>query len=228
MAKVSKKKKRHIKYKSVFLFITLLAILILSIFGISKLPITNIWIVGNNFLSDQEIIDLAGLHDYPKISSIHSEKIIKNLEKNVYLSEVKVKRNHFFREIKIIVKENIPVLYYAYDEKTLLVNGDEVTEQYDVPTLINQTPEDVLEELLKKVNDLDSDISSRISEIQYAPTNVDSELFYLTMDDGNTVYINFNSFSKLNDYIDIIRSFNNKKGILHLDSGDYLEIYKED
>lgn len=106
-----------------------------------------------------------------------------------------------------------------------MTNGEKVEEHYNLPILINQTPDEMLKKLLKNLDTLDKNVLDRISEIRYYPSNVDDELFYLTMNDGNYVYINFNSFSKLNNYVEIVQKFDNKKGIVHLDSGDYLEIY---
>ena len=38
------------------------------------------------------------------------------------------------------------------------------------------------------------------------------------MNDGNTVYVNLIHLDKLNNYIEIFASLENKKGILYLDS----------
>ena len=73
------------------------------------------------------------------------------------------------------------------------------------------------------MNKVDSDIVKQISEIKYNPNDVDEELFLLTMTDGNYVYITLNSFNQINQYLDIVKNFSNKKGILHLDSGNYFE-----
>ena len=44
------------------------------------------------------------------------------------------------------------------------------------------------------------------------------------MNDGNYVYLTLNKFLKINSYLDIVKEFNNKKGILYLDSGEYFKI----
>ena len=44
------------------------------------------------------------------------------------------------------------------------------------------------------------------------------------MNDGNYVYLTLNKFNKINHYIEIIKEFNNKKGILYLDSGEYFKV----
>ena len=74
---------------------------------------------------------------------------------------------------------------------------------------------------------LNKDILIRISEIKYDPNDIDNERFYLTMNDGNYVYLTLNKFDKINNYLEIVKTFNNKKGILYLDSGEYFEIFDE-
>lgn len=224
--KSKKNKRRKIKYKSVTLLLVIVFILLGICFFITNTRIENIYITGNSILTEQQIIDEAGIRKYPKIITLNKKRIINNLKKNVYIKQVNIKYSNLMREVNIEIKENKPLLYYQYEDVYLLSDASRVKEQYALPVLINQTPEDILEKLLDKIYKLDDGIIGRISEIKYSPTDVDNNLFELIMNDGNLVYINFNSFDKLNNYPDFIKSFDNKKGILHLDSGDYLEIFK--
>lgn len=230
MASVNKKqkapKKRKIKYKNIIISILIVTLGMFCIYGILNLKIKNIYISGNTFLTDQQLIDMAGLRDYPSLSANSSKDIQKKLEDNVYVSSAKVRYHYLLREIDIDIKENSPLIYYEYDNTYLLANGKATDGTYTLPILINQTPDNILMKLLNCLDNLDRNVLDRISEIRYYPSKVDEELFYLTMSDGNYVYINFNSFSKLDNYVEIIQKFNNKKGIVHLDSGDYLEIYE--
>ena len=68
------------------------------------------------------------------------------------------------------------------------------------------------------------DVFERISSIKYDPNDVDSGRFLLSMRDGNYVYLSINKFTNINNYIKIIRKFENKKGILYLDSGEYFKV----
>lgn len=226
MASSKKKKvvKRKIKYKNIFIFCLIFIFIIISIYGIFNIKIKNIYIENNDFLTDQYIIDTAKLSDYPLLISTSTKSIKKRLEENVYVKSASVTRDDLFQTINIKIEENKPVLFYEYDNTYLLEDNTSVKENYDVPILINQTPEDKLKELLIKLGGLDDDIINRISEIRYYPTEADEELFYLTMIDGNYVYINFNRFDKLNYYVEIVKGLDNKKGIIHLDSGNYLEV----
>ena len=47
------------------------------------------------------------------------------------------------------------------------------------------------------------------------------------MNDGNLVYINLKKMESLNNYVSIIKNFENKKGILRLDSGEYFTILED-
>ena len=224
--KDKKKKRRKIKYKNVTFLLFIVFILLGICLFITTSKVKNIYIIGNSILTDQQIIDEAGLRKYPKIITLNKRKIVKKIEKNVYIKSANIKYSNLMREVNIEIKENKPLLYYQYEDVYLLSDASRVKEQYALPVLINQTPEDILEKLLDKLYSLDEEIIGRISEIKYSPTDVDDNLFELIMNDGNLVYINFNSFNKLSNYIDFIKSFEGKKGILHLDSGDYLEIFK--
>jgi len=225
--KSKKKKNNKIRYKSIVLLLVFLGIITLIMYEVCNIRLKNIYITGNKYLSDQEIIDSSRLGDYPKVVNLRTKEIKNNLKENIYIKDVKIKYKNFRQEINIEVEENIPALYYKYEEKTVLTDGSMIDKQYDLPILINQTPEELLNKLVKKLENLNKDVYLKISEIKYSPNKVDSELFRLTMNDGYYVFINFNSFNKLNNYIEIVKSFNNKKGILHLDSGNYLEVYKE-
>lgn len=220
-----KRRKKKIKYRNLIIIVVILLIIFLIIKGITNIKLKNIYIKGNNYLTDQQVIDIAGLKEYPKVIKLNKNKLISRLKENDYIEDVEIKFNNFKQEINIEIVENRPLVYYQYDESYLLTNASSVKNlNISLPVLINQTPDLILKKLLKKLESLDEDILYRISEIRYYPSKVDEELFYLIMNDGNYIYINFNSFDKLNNYIDIIKGFDNKKGILHLDSGDYLEI----
>ena len=85
----------------------------------------------------------------------------------------------------------------------------------------------LLESFLKKLDTIDRTILSQISEIKYEPNQYDKDLFLFYMNDGNYVYLTLNKFLSINKYVSIIKSFDNKKGILYLDSGEYFEVFHE-
>ena len=116
-------------------------------------------------------------------------------------------------------------MFYDSDKKkTILSNKKKTTEKLNAPLLINYVPDTIYNLFLEKMSSLDYDTIKRISEIKYDPNEVDEERFLLTMSDGNYVYLTLEKFEVINNYVDIIKTFNNKKGILYLDSGEYFKI----
>lgn len=226
--KTKNKPKYKVKYKNILLVLAI--ILIIFILGslFFNIKIKNIYIKGNNILKDQEIIDLAGIRSYPKTFNHSTKTIEKKLEKNIYIKDAKVKKSDFFKTVTIEIVENRPILYNLSTNKTVLSSLDEVDKIYKVPVLTNYLDNQILKDLVQELDKLDNDVLMRISEIKYVPTDVDKELFLLTMNDQNYVYININTIYKIDDYLNILLTFNNKKGILHLDSGDYFEIIEEE
>ena len=225
MSKKNKKKvKRKLSKKKIFMFLVILFIIV-SIVKLFNSNITNIYISGNEYLTDQEIIDIAKLSNYPNTINNLSYKIEKRLEKNTYIYKAKVRKNIFLNKVYIEVEENYPLFYSSIDKKTILYNGEKIDNELTSTVLTNTIPSKIYDKFLSKLKKIDIDILSRISEIKYSPNEVLEERFFLLMNDGNYVYITLNKFLTLNKYLDIIKSFNNKKGILYLDSGEYFDVF---
>ena len=217
------KKKRKIKYKTIFIFILIIYFILFFAYDTVNLKIKNIYIYNNQFYSDQEIIELAGIEDYPSTFDYNALKIKNKLKKSTYIKDVKVYKK-WLTEVHIEVEENVPLFYYEYDKKTILSDGTKVDKVFDVPALINYVPDKKYQKLLKKFNEVPIDVRSRISEMKYDPNDVDKNRFLLTMSDGNYVYVTLNKFSNINEYVDMIKNFQNKRGILYLDSGEYFKV----
>ena len=220
---LAKRQTRKIRYGRILLYIILPLVGIILILSCIHFPIRNIYITGNTILSDQEIIELAGIENYPSIFEYTGLEISKKLKKSKYIESVKIKKRKL-KEIYIEIKENIPILYNMYENKTVFSNGTSYEGVDSTVTLLNYTPQAHLQTLLQGLIKMNVDVRSRISEIQYVPNDVDEERFLFTMNDGNYVYITLGKISIMDTYIGIIKNFNGKKGILYLDSGGYFEI----
>ena len=57
------------------------------------MPIKNIYIKGNNIISDNEIIDSTNLYQYPSFVLTTKKSLIKSIKKNPYIKSVNVNRN---------------------------------------------------------------------------------------------------------------------------------------
>ena len=227
MSKKNKKKvKRKISKKKIFVFL-FIVIITIFVFKLFNTNITNIYISGNEYLTDQQIIDISKLSDYPSTINNLSFSIKKRLQKNIYISDAKVKKNIFLNKIYIKIEENYPLFYSQDDKKTILYNGEKIEKTENIMVVINTIPQKLYDEFLNKLRKIDINILNRISELKYSPNEVIEERFFLLMNDGNYVYITLDKFLTLNKYLDIVKSFNDKKGILYLDSGEYFDIFDE-
>ena len=221
-----KVKKRKLKLKRIFICLILLLIIVLLFLLIKNVHIKNIYIIGNNILSDKEIIEISQISNYPSFIDTSKKDIIKRLEKNNYIKKVEVEKK-FFNKIYIYITEN--KIISIYNNKLLLENGKEVENIYDIhtaPILISDIS-NIKEEYFKNFSKINDDILLKISEIEYSPNEVDTERFALRMDDGNLVYITLNKITKINKYNSIYSELEGKKGIIYLDSGDYIEVKEE-
>ena len=222
MSKKTMKKKYKIKYKNLIIcfFIVYLIYSVISNF-LSK-NISNIYIVNNSFFSDQEIIEIAQLQNYPNNLKNSSKKIEERLENNIYIKSAKVYKKNI-TEVYIEIEENRPLFNILSSNKTILSDGSEVKKKLNVPTLINYIPDTIYDKFVSHMSNVDVDVLNRISEIEYNPNDVDGERFLLTMLDDNYVYLTLYKFDSINSYMDIIKNFD-QKGILYLDSGEYFKV----
>ncbi len=220
---MAKKKKRRLNKKKLLKFIIIIVLLLLGLSFLTDIKINNVIVKGNVLYNDYEIIKKANLNDYPSSLKNLSPSIKKTLEKDQYIKKAKVYKKGL-KEVVIEIEENLPLFYYLPAKKTILTDKSEVEENFPVPTVINYVPDKIYESLLNEIADINHDIVKRISEIKYDPNEVDDERFLLTMNDGNYVYLTLERFDKIDKYLEIIKSFDNKKGILYLDSGEYFEV----
>ncbi len=216
-------KKRKLKIGRILICLLVLFLIGVFFYFVRKLPIKNIYIIGNNIVPESDILDLSGIKNYPSFIDTSSSKIIKNIKTNEYIKDVKVEKK-IWGKIYIYVEEK--KILCSYNDKLLLGDSTLVDNTYNIysyPTLISDITE-LFDKFVNKFSKVDSKILFEISEIEYTPNEVDNERFSLMMDDGNLVYITLNRITKINKYNSIYSSMEGKKGIVYLDSGDYVEI----
>lgn len=225
MAKI--KKKKRLKLIPFLLFVLVITGAFFLVDVLLDTRIENIVIKGNKLVTDQQIIDEAGLSNYPSFYKTTSYNIKKALEKNSFIKEVKVKRS-FYHVITIEVSEYKVLLKKETTGKLVLENMNEVTTDqeipYTVPRLVNDVPKTKYSKLLKNLLKVKRSVRSNISEFYYDPNEFDKDRFLLYMDDGNSVYLTLTKFRMINYYNDVLPQLDGKKGILYLDSGNHFQI----
>ena len=221
------KKKKRLKLIPFLLFVLVITGTFFLVDVLLDTRIENIVIKGNKLVTDQQIIDEAGLSNYPSFYKTTSYNIKKALEKNSFIKEVKIKRS-FYHVITIEVSEYKVLLKKETTGKLVLENMNEVTTDqeipYTVPRLVNDVPKNKYSKLLKNLLKVKRSVRSSISEFYYDPNEFDKDRFLLYMDDGNSVYLTLTKFRMINYYNDVLPQLDGKKGILYLDSGNHFQI----
>ena len=215
--------KKRINFKRIFFVLVFVTVLALAISYIISMPIKNVYIIGNNYVKDKEIIYTVGLDNYPTFINTYFLDIESKLLQNDLIKSVKVKRkipNKLFIEIE----EYRPVALYK--DEIILSSKKMISNNLDINYLpyVSNNIDKVYDKFVESFSKISDDVLFKISHIEYAPNDVDKERFILYMVDANYVHITLSKIEKINKYNSIVNELNGKKGIIYLDSGDYLEI----
>ncbi len=225
MAKVVKKKK--IKWKSFFTFLIVLTIGFFLVQLLLKTKTKNILIVGNKLVSDIDIMELAGLSDYPSFFLTSGFSIERRLKANPLIKSVRVKRK-FYHTFELDIQEATVLYQKEEDGKYVLEDAQEISLDENivltVPKLVNYVPNNKQKAFFKGLLKIKESLRERISEMTYVPNEHDKDRFLLYLNDGNTVYLTLTKFSMFNYYEDVLPQLEGKKGILYLDSGNHFKI----
>ena len=218
--------KRRIKVANVLIVLIMLYVIGLYAYKFVVAPINNIYISNNKYLTDQEVIDISGIRNYPSFILTTKYQMKRNLLKNDIIEKVKIKKG-LDRSVTLEITESTPL--FIYKDKVILSNNTEINNNnYELPIIKNALTNELMDKLIDKYKDVNDEIRLMISEIEYVPNDIDKERFLLTTNDGNYVYITLYKTVSINEYIKIIsnKEIENKQGILYLDSGNYFEVFK--
>ena len=224
MAKKVKKKIR-IRILPIIIIIFIFTLLSGSVYLLSLIPIKNIYISGNNYLKDQEIIELAKIENYPSFLKTRTKDMKKNIKKSPYVKSVAIKKK-ILGIVEIQIEEYNILFRKEENNKIVLEDREELidNEKFQVPILLNYIPDTKYDSFIKGMNQVTPSIKNQISEIRYYPNTQDEDRFLLYMNDGNYVYLTLTKFKQINYYEDVLEKLDGKKGILYLDSGNHFKI----
>lgn len=190
------------------------------------MPIKNIYIKKNSIISDDEIIESANLYNYPSFLLTRKSQLSKQIKKNKYIKSVKIsKKIGNILEITIDEYKSIAI---TKEGKIIIETGKILENTYnlsDIPILINEiSDKNIYNNFSNKFSKINTNILRQISQIEYSPIEVDPDRFILYMNDGNVVHITLTKIEKLNKYNKIKDALEGKRGIIYLDSGNYVEL----
>lgn len=220
-----KRKKRVFKIKNIIILLVILLLLVGMFCYVLNMPVKNIYISGNVMVDDNEILSLSGLDKYPSFLLTTKSKIKKSILNNKYIEDVIVRKK--FKGIIELEIVEYRAIAKSIDNKVIISNGDVLENIYnisDIPRLVSDLDGNMVREFGTKFKKMDDNVLREISEIEYSPILVDSDRFLLYMNDGNFVYVTLTKVDKMNKYNDIKDELMGKKGVIYLDSGDYVEL----
>lgn len=228
---MDKKVKKKVKIRILPFLIVFICLFLLFLLGkvLLEMPILNIIVTGNDVVTDQEIIELGEIEEYPSFLLTFSSSLEKKIERSPWITSCKVSKK-FFGKVKIKVNEAIPLFEKVEERLVVLSNSQEISsDDLKVPItgLLNHVPSTKYSSLIKEMSKVDSSIRYLISEMTYLPNDQDKDRFLLYMSDGNYVYLTLTKFEHINYYEQVLEKLDGKKGILYLDSGNHFQIMEE-
>ena len=215
-----KKKKKKRKLKKVF--VVFLFILLLSgiVYLSSFIKVRGYYVLDNNYLDEETIMKTCGLNEDSSYFLTWTFLINKKCTNNSMIKKVRVDHTKTL-EIRLHVEEY--KVLFKYENYAINEIGKKVDfSSEDAPVLVNKVEnKDVYTNFIKKMNKVDNEILSIVSEIKYDPNDVDNERFLFYMNDGNMVYVTLSKITKINSYPSITKTLENRRGVLYLDYGNY-------
>ena len=217
--KLTKKvKRKRLNVPRLLVIILFIYILVCAGMYVYKQPINHYEIIGNEHVSDVEILRSTGLYKYP--SYVYFTPLIKS-------AKISYRWNF---TIRIEIEENKPLFLVKATNQICLADGsliDNDNTVVGIPTLLNTTPESVMKLFANNLNEVDDGVLYMINEIEYSPsyssTNqvIDENRFLLSMTDKNLVYVTAKKTNLLNKYLDIIATSQiTGNGTLYLDGNE--------
>ena len=221
-------KKKKIKVFSLLIFLIVLFGLVFLVYLYLQVPVKNIIIKNTSYISDDYILELGGIKDYPSFVLTNSHSVSKKLEKSPYIEKAKLKKK-FYNIFVLEIDENRALFYNNSSKKIVLEDNTEIEEDsfndiFRVPRLMNYVPDKKYKSFLKGMKKIKADTLVKISDIEYVPNDFDKDRFLLYMDDGNMVYLTLTKFKMINYYNEVLSQLEGKHGILYLDSGNHFQI----
>ena len=225
----SRKKKRvRLKVKNLIILLLIFSFVLLMGYCFIMMPIDNIYINGNEIVQDDEIMDMVNINGYPSFILANRYEMKKILLDNNYIDSVDIKKK-FGNILEFEIVEH-KVVASNKGGKIILSSGEVVDNTYgiyDIPVLVNEiSDEGVYNLFVNKMKGIDRNILRQVSEIEYSPVEVDNQRFLFYMSDKNLVHVSLTKLNKIDKYNKIKDKLEGKRGIIYLDSGDFVTIIK--
>lgn len=230
---IKDQRKQRANRRLLFFLSFFFLLLLLMIYFQSPLSfVKNVTVKGNQFVQEEEVIERSQLNNRTSMWNLDKQKITDQLLTHNQIKAVTVGRK-FPNTVELTIEEYARIGYLFQDDHfyPILETGkflSELPRQHipaDAPVLIDFEEGEALAELSAELAKVPSHLIERISEILYAPTDLDPLSIILFMTDGIEVHTSIVDFStKVSPYPSIVKELDkSKEGILHLRMSPYFE-----
>jgi cell division protein FtsQ len=233
--KLKEQRRRKANRRLVVLLLLFFIMILIVAYAQSPLSrVQTITVTGSELYSNADIIHKTGLTNQTNIWKVNQTAIAAKLQQLPEVKSAAVKI-HWPNTVLIQIKENKTVAYLKQDNYyfpvmengKILKNNKTNKIPMNSPVLFDFKENDALNEMVKGLKNLPSEIVNSISEIHYSPKKTDPYHISLFMNDGFEVSATLSNFSeKMVHYPSIISQLDpNKKGIIDLEVGSYFKAF---
>ncbi len=183
---------------------------------------------GNYYLSNDEIYDLAKVDTDSRMFLTPSFLLENRVEKNAFIESCTVTKSD--KKISFKIKEKMIIGYYISDSKNyaLCIDGQKfsISKKYlktivHFPLISEMTSKQrkqLCNALNQNKNRITKELIEKIAEIVPYKSTYDTNMFKITMQDGNIVYSDLSSLEMLSKYPSVLTALKGQSVCLVLDS----------
>lgn len=230
---IKDQRKQRANRRLLFFLSFFFILLLLIIYFQSPLShVKTIFVTGNEFVSNEEIIEISELNNETNMWNVDRDEVIERILAHREIKSAELIR-HFPNTVEIIVEEYTRIAYLYQEDSyfPILETGDRLKQlpkeqlPADAPILINFKEGELLAEFAAELSKVPTYMIERISEVFYEPTSADPLAIVLYMNDGFVVHSSINEFStKIAPYPSIVNQLDpDVEGILHMRMSPYFE-----
>ena len=202
---------------TVLLLLLLLAVLFLAAAWSPFFRLRQINIVGNSYVSTQDICRIAGVYPDENLFRLQTDAIVKNLMKDLRIEQASARRV-FPGQLDIQVTERVPMVtvaceygYLDLDRQGMVIDAYKTLKQMQIPMLTGVTLQglyigdsvqnDTILRVLQYLDQLDSASQHQLSEVNIAQP--DHVVAYTT----SAVQLRIGTMERLEEKAAITRNF---------------------
>lgn len=220
--------KRLYRRLTLIVSVFLIAILVVLYFVSPLSKLGNISVAGNQSVDSQKIIEQSKLEKGKSLweqfgdRKIYEQKISRQLPR-IKKATISLNGINSFKiaveEYEVVALESVNNIYHPILENGKILPEEMSAPESGMPIFQNFTDESTIQNLMNSYNKLPENLKQNISEIRYAPSNVNKELVNLYMKDTNIVIVNISQLVEKMAYYDKVASQMDKPGTIDMEVG---------